>query len=148
MSRLGQLRDQLAADAVAGPLVGDGRIGEAIANDDRSRLERRADDTRDVVGAGGKHEQRFEHWRHALAENHFAKLLGEIGAAGFARDDDVRSLCAYGVGDELDVARLACAVDALQRDKPHRFFSWYLVTARLCSWTERENWLVPLPRDT
>ena len=95
-----------------------------------------------------EHEQRLDDRRHRLAKDGLAQPLGEIRAARLAGDDHVHALGAYGVGDELDVARLACAVDALQRDKPHRFFSWYLVTARLCSWTERENWLVPLPRDT
>ena len=149
MGGLGEARDELAAHALAGALIGDGGVGEAVADDEVASGERGLDDARHVVGARREHEQRLEDRRHRLGEDRLPQALGELRAAGLARHDDVRALRAHRVGDEFDVGRFAGAVDAFQRQELHRPpRSWYFVTARLCSSIERENWLVPSPRET
>jgi hypothetical protein len=60
-------------------------------------------------------------WVHRLLEDRLAQVLGEIGAAGLAGDD--RAPAGSGgdrVRDELQVGRLARAVDTLQGDESPR----------------------------
>src|SRR5258706_5117146 len=151
MGDLRQALDELGRDAVAGALIGDGGIGEAVADDPASRLQRRHDHLGYVVRARGEDEQRLDRGAERLLEHGLADALGEIGAAGLAGLYDVPSLGGDRVGDELEMRRFPGAVDAFQGDEPaslaHRL-SWYLVTARLCSPMLRENWLEPSPRET
>ena len=60
----GESVDQLRRHALPRALVGGGGIGEAVADHPAARLERRADDARDVVGARGEDQQRLDHRRH------------------------------------------------------------------------------------
>ena len=119
MGGRGEPRDELGAHAVARALVCRRGIGEAVADHVLAGGERGLDDPLDVIGARREHEERLEDRRHRLGEERLAQPLGEIGAAGLARHDHVRALRAHRIGDELDMARLAGAVDAFQREEFH-----------------------------
>ena len=59
-----------------------------------------------------------------------------------------------GIGQRLDMGGFAGTVDAFEADKyaplRHHWLPprWYWLTARLCSSSERLNWLLPSPRAT
>src|SRR5207302_8007125 len=150
--RSGEARDQLQGNALARALVGGGGIREAVADHPVARVQRRHDDADYMIGARGKQQQRLRERLHRLLQDRFAQLLGEIRAAWLARHDDMVSPRAERIRNELDVGRLARAVDSLQGDElaahAHRPPRWYLLTARLCSSTLREKWLEPSPRET
>ena len=151
VGRLCQAIDQITRHSLPCSLIRDRRIGEAVADDRAAGREGGLDDAGDMIGTAGEDEQGADDGLHALFQHGLSDLLGELGAAGLARDDDVATAGAERVGDELDVRRLAGAVDSFERHelaaRTHRL-SWYLVTARLCSAKLRENWLEPSPRET
>lgn len=75
-------------EAAAVALVGDRRIGKAIADDPLSRRQRRLDQTDDVIAAGGVEQQRLADGVPALAfafEQQAADRFRPLGAAGLAR---------------------------------------------------------------
>jgi hypothetical protein len=109
-----QQRDALAP---AEALVGERRVGEAVAQHDVAALERRRDHPRDVVAPRGEHEQRFAHAVHRAVQHELAQLLCEIGAAGLAGAHDAAAGGAQRLGGRRDVRRLAGAVDAFEGDE-------------------------------
>ena len=54
-----ELADQFGAEPAGRPLVGDGRVDEAVADDVPARLERRARSPVDQLGAGGAEQQQL-----------------------------------------------------------------------------------------
>src|SRR5216683_3037729 len=77
----------------------------------------RQDDAGYMIGARGEQQQRLGERLHWMLQDRFAQLLGEIRAAWLARHDYMVSPRAERIGDELDVSRLARAVDSLQGDE-------------------------------
>jgi hypothetical protein len=121
MGSAAQPLDELERYALAGALVGVGRVEESVAHHPASRLERGTDHLAHVVRARGEDKQRLGQGIHRLLQDRLAQLLGEVGAAGLARDDRAPARGAGDrVGDELQVRGLARAVDALQGDEPRR----------------------------
>src|SRR5581483_8217865 len=106
--------------AAAVALVRDGRIGEPIGHDDRSALERRHDESADVLravreveeelGLGGRSGRR-------LVEQHSPERATELGAARLARQDDVEAVAPERVREARGLRRLPGALDALDRDE-------------------------------
>ena len=54
-----KLADFIVAQSTRDRLIGTARIDKAITHNPGSRLERRPDPARDVIGAGGSEQQRF-----------------------------------------------------------------------------------------
>src|SRR5690606_9947682 len=86
-----------------------------------------------------------------------AQGLGELRAAGLAREHDFPARLAQALGVPLEMGALAGPVDALEADEPPPHFasprgalrlSWYSRTARLCASSVSANSLVPSPRET
>jgi hypothetical protein len=74
----------------AASLVGFGRIGEAIAEDDFAGVEGGLDDFGDGLGAVGEHEGHFCHGREAGGagvEDEGADAVAGDGAAGLAEEN-------------------------------------------------------------
>ena len=120
--------------AAAGALVGEGRIGEAVAQDDLAALERRRDDALDVVAPRREHEQRLGDAVHRLVQEQLAQRLRERRAARLAGADDALAARAQPLGERRDVGRLAGAVDAFEGDEAARhgaLLRWNRFTARL-----------------
>jgi hypothetical protein len=116
-----QALDELERHALAGALVGVGRVEEPVADHPGSRIEGGTDHLAHVVRACREDEQRLGHGVQRLLEDRPAQVLGEIGAAGLARHDRAPAGSGRdGVRDELQVRRLACAVDPLEGDEPPR----------------------------
>ena len=93
-----------SAHAVAGALVGVGRVGEAVADHPAARVERRRDDAaRRGRARAAKMSSVSAIGSMRLLEDRLAQLLGELGAAGLARDDRRArpDAAATRVGDEL-----------------------------------------------
>jgi hypothetical protein len=65
-------------------LVGERGIGEAVAQDDLPRRQRRSDHALDVVAARGERQQRLGHPVHRLAQQQLAQPLSERRAARLA----------------------------------------------------------------
>jgi hypothetical protein len=99
-----QQRDALAA---AEALVGERRVGEAVAQHDVAAAQRRRDHPRDVVAPGREHEQGFAHAVHRPVQNELAQRLGELGAAGSRVQTTLRP-----------AARSASAVGSMWVDLP------------------------------
>lgn len=81
----------LPVEAASGALVGERRIDEAIADDDRTRLDRGSQDAADMFGTVGRVEQGFGFWEDSTArrvQNQTPDFLAERGPPRLARDDD------------------------------------------------------------
>ncbi len=115
--RSGEPLDQLQGNALARALVGGGGIREAVTDHPVARVQRRQDDASYMIGARGEQQQRLGERLHRMLQDRFAQLLGEIRAAWLARHDDMVSPRAERIRNELDVRRLARAVDSLQGDE-------------------------------
>jgi hypothetical protein len=89
--------EQRPALAAAEALVGKGRVGEAVAEDDIAARERGRDHPGDVVAARREHEQGLAHAVHRAVQHELAQLLGELGAARLAGDDHAAAGGAQGV---------------------------------------------------
>ncbi|MCY1547638.1 hypothetical protein D9M68_837070 [compost metagenome] len=110
-------REHSRVEAASRALVGKGGVGEAIAQHDLAARQCRLDHLRDVVAAGREHQQRFGQRVHRLFEHQGAQRLGQRRAAGFARAHHGAALRLEAGFQRVEVARLARAVDAFQRQK-------------------------------
>ena len=107
--------DELERHALACALVGVGRVEEPVAHHPASRIERGNDHPAHVVRTRREDEQRLGHGVERLLEDRPAQVLGQFGAAGLAGDDRMPAGSGgHGIRDELQVRRLARAVDAFQ----------------------------------
>jgi hypothetical protein len=64
-----------------------------------------------------EHQQGLGERVHRVVQHQRAQLLGQFGAAGFARADDLGAALAQPLGQCVDVRGLAGAVDALEGDE-------------------------------
>jgi hypothetical protein len=115
-----QCIEQSAADSSAAALVGDSGVGEPIADDPTTRVQRGADHFVEMPSARSEHQERLDLGRQRsviAVQDPVAHALTELRAAGLARRDDVIAGPAYGVGRECDVRRLADAFDAFERNE-------------------------------
>jgi hypothetical protein len=99
-------------------LVGERRVGEAIAEHDPAAGERGPHDFSQVLGARGFVEEDLGPGVHLVVQDRRADALGDRGAAGFARDDHAISAgLAQGARHGLDQGGLAGALGAFERDE-------------------------------
>jgi hypothetical protein len=106
--------------AAAATLIREGRIGEAVAEDDLAARERRRDDALHMVSSGREDEQRLGDAVHRLLQHQPAQMLGENGAAGLAGAEHGVPARPKRLRKRLDVGRLARPVDALEGDEAAR----------------------------
>ena len=138
MHPLLELRQQRDIETPPGTLVGEGRVAEAVAEHGRAPSQSRLDQRHEVIAPRSEDEQRFGQRIHRVVQHVCAQLFGQRRAARLSRRHDFRPAGTEPLGKRGDVRRLACAVDALQRDEAtaaQGFFlpgRWYLSTARLC----------------
>jgi hypothetical protein len=119
-----QCKDAVAAEFAAGALVGFGRVGVAVAEDDGAGGERGLNDLGDGLGAVGEHEGELSQ-RCDAAERCFgfrvqkngADAVAESGAAWVAQGDDGAALRGQGFGEAPELGGLAGAIEALEGDK-------------------------------
>src|SRR5258706_15251051 len=143
--------DEIARQAAPAALVGVGRVTESVAHDPGAGRERGLDHVGHMLGARREHEERLGLGVHRAVPHQLADLLAGMRTAGLARERGGVAARAHQLAQELEVRRLAGAVDALERDElsaVHHLPSWYFATARLCSSSERVNSWVPSPRAT
>ena len=87
-----QLEHAVDAEPARDTLVGERGVEEAVADDVAPRLERRADDSLDQLGPGGREQRRLRPGRGLVAvEQQIANPLAERRASGLARRDDLAS---------------------------------------------------------
>ena len=135
-------------EAAAAALVGEGGVGEAVAQHGVAARQRRLDDVLEVVAPRRKDQQRLAQRVHGGMQHQFAQLFGQRRAAGFARHHHAVAALAQPIGQGFDVRALSRAVDAFESDetaahgRPPR---WNWFTARLCSARVSLKMLPPLP---
>jgi hypothetical protein len=98
-------------------LVGEGGVGEAVAEDVVAARQRGLDAAQDVVAARREDDQRLRDRVHAGAEQRRAQRLGERRSARLAGRDDAAAGRAQALRERLEVRRLAGAVDPLEGDE-------------------------------
>ena len=99
------------------PLVGEGGIGETVADDHLAARQRGLDHLDQVVTAGGKHHQGLGQRVHGIVQQQLAQLFRQRRATGLARQGHRAPGLAEGLGQRVDVRRLAGAVDAFKSDE-------------------------------
>ena len=111
--------DDGVGKAAARALIGDGRVGVAIREDDVARLERGADERAYVLRAVGGVEEKFGERVYLLlcVEHELADARAERRAAGLARRDDLAAAQAQLAGEHAQLCGLAAPVDALEGDE-------------------------------
>ena len=149
-----QRRQHLQVEPAAGALVGEGGVGETVAQHHLAAGQGRFDHLLQMVAPGGEDQQRLGQRVHRVLQHQGAEFFGQRRAARLPGDGDRPALRAERVGDAVDMRALARTVDALERNEDavrHRkgyFLRWYWSTARLCSSSDGLKWLVPSPRET
>lgn len=102
--------DAIEGDAAAVALIGDGGVGEAIADDDVPSIQGRADQFIDVLSAGGGEDQQFGGFVETkrlgpfgdrMVEGDRSSDFAEWGAARLAREDDAASCCLQPFGERV-----------------------------------------------
>ena len=116
-----ELADARGRHAVPSPLVGEGRVAEAIAHHPVAPRQCRTDHLREVLAARGEHQQRLAVVRHWLVEEQFAQRLAQRRAPGLARRHRAVSRGHDAVDHPGDVRALAGAVDAFDGDELRGF---------------------------
>ena len=114
--------DEAAVQASADLLVGLGRVGEAIAENEESARQRRTDDLEDVLAAVRFEEQPLRHGVElpvGLLHEHSAEDPPDSGAARLARAENRTPSPAEARGGELQLSGLPGALDPLERDERH-----------------------------
>ena len=112
-----QRRKNPGVEAAPRALVGEAGVGETVAQHGIAARQRRFDDLQQVVAPRREDQQRFGQRVHGIVENECPELFGQRGAAGFAGLQHGAPGAAQGLGQRLDVGRLAGAVDALEADE-------------------------------
>jgi hypothetical protein len=110
-------RQHRGVEAAPRALVGEGGVGEAVAQDDIAARERRLDHAHDMVAPRREHQQRLGQRIHRLAEDHRAQRFGDRRAAGLARAHDLPAAGLEQRFERIDVARFSGAVDAFERQE-------------------------------
>src|SRR5439155_2431365 len=72
-------------------LVGEGRIGEAVAENGVATRQGRRDDALEVVASRREHEQRLGHAIHRLMQEELPQLLRQRSPARLAGADDAHA---------------------------------------------------------
>jgi hypothetical protein len=98
-----QLREHFEVHTPARALVGEGGIGEAVAQHHGVARERGAYDLHEVVAARGKGQQRLGQRVHGLGEQQGAQLFRKRRAAGLARAHHLAPLRAKRLRERLEV---------------------------------------------
>src|SRR5438552_12326035 len=113
-----QLQHAPDAEAARDPLVGDGGVDVAVADDIVAAVERRADHLVDELRPRGGEERSLRPRAHAgPCEEQLADPLAERRPAGFPRRDDRAALPAQPFFEQLRLGGLPGAVDSLERDE-------------------------------
>ena len=138
-------------EAAAAALISKGGVGITVAEDHVAACKRGFDDLPQMVAARGEDQQRLGHRVHGLVQHELAQALGQRRPAGLARERDLASRIAEGLGQGVDVGGLAGPINAFKGNEKtghQRAPSWNLRTARLCSSSVALNSLLPSPRAT
>ena len=101
-------------------MVGNGGIGEAVAQDHGPALERRGYDLADQLRTGRLEDKQLGAIAYVgvrRIQHHAAQLLAHLGAAGLAKAHDLTAHSRKGVGQKADMGGLAGAIAALKRDE-------------------------------
>jgi hypothetical protein len=102
-------------------LIDPRRIGKAVADHRPSRGQRGADRAFQVIASRGGEQQDLGFGRPAVGrpiDQQMSDILGAGRPAGLARQDDIATGRAQGIGKVLRLARFAGAVDPLEGDEP------------------------------
>ena len=152
-----QNREQFKIEAAPTALVGEGGVGEAVAQHHIAPCQRRLDHGQQMVPPGRKHQQRLGERVHGLVQHQAAQGFGQRRATGFAGQCHRPALGSEGIGQPLDMGGFAGPVDAFKADEQarsggvvqsHHLPRWYWLTARLCSSSDGLKWLLPSPLAT
>ena len=115
-----EVPDLLQVDPTAEALIGDARVGEAVAEHGRTRLERRLDDVDHVLAARRGEEEQLDRGVHPLGlrvEQDRTHAVADRRAARLLRDDAVLSVTAEEFCEALKLRRLAAPLDSLDGKK-------------------------------
>jgi hypothetical protein len=112
-----QLRQHGPVEAAPRTLVGEGRVGEAVAQHGGAGGQRRLDALAQVIAPRREHQQAFRQRVHLIAQEKLAQLFGQWRATGLAGHQHVVALGADPARKRVDVRALARAVDAFEGDE-------------------------------
>ena len=112
-----QLSQHLPVKAPPTALVGEGRIGEPVAQDHITPRQCGFDDLNQVFTAGCEHQQRFGQRVHGFVQHQFAQFFRQRRAARLAGQHHGPARLAEQIGHAGDVRGLARAVDAFKTDE-------------------------------
>ena len=114
------IQHNLGSQPAAIALVGDGRIGEAVRQNDAAPGQRGKDQLVHILRAAGKHEQKFGGGCEFLVrgiEQNAADLLADAPAAGLRGFDYCLPVRAEAFGEHAHLGRFAAAVEAFEGDE-------------------------------
>ena len=115
-----ELEHLVHAESARETLVGEGRVDVAVGDDVLAGVKRRRDHPARKLGACGREEGRLGPGGHVDSLEHQPpELLAQRRAAGLAGGDDLASLAAEGVREQLRLRGLARPVQAFEGDE-HR----------------------------
>ena len=112
-----ELREYLPVKAAAPALVGEGGVGEAVAQHHLAPSQGWLNHLLEVVASRREHQEGFGQAVHRSVQRELAQLFGQGRAARFAGSCDRAASASEGVCQCLQVGGLAGAVDAFQADE-------------------------------
>ena|SRR6516165_7912291 len=115
-----QFEHWLRPELAASPLVGLGRVGEAVAQYNLALRQRRRDDLVNMLRPRSEHERHLRIWRQAgrcRMQDYIANLFASQRAAGLTRDHDRDAASAERFGQFFDLRAFAGAVEAFEGDE-------------------------------
>ena len=114
------LLDPFPVQSPAVTLISDGGIGEAVAKNGLSLLERGENDLGDMLGPCGRIEKILGRRLHAAVlrgEEDLADPISDCRSSGLPGQQEGKALFLQVGGQVADLGRLAAAFDAFKRDK-------------------------------
>src|SRR5829696_2615265 len=111
-----ELEHRVQAEPTRDPLVGERRVDVPVADDVRPTLPRWGDQALGELGAGRREQRRLGPAGHVRpVQEQLTDPLAELRAARLPGDDDLAPRLLQVPPEELDLRRLAGAVEALER---------------------------------
>jgi hypothetical protein len=112
--------DQLQVESAAAALVGDGRVGKAVAEHNGTPFESGANDFLDMLSSrGGIKEQLCPRFHGAVGgvEQDSSDSVGNVTSAGFPGQDNLTPLLAKPCREKTDLRCLSRSFDSFQSNK-------------------------------
>ena len=107
----------LAGKPLAAHLIGISSIGKAVRKHPAAGLQSRPNDPLNMIGAGGKEEERFSIRRHIVGKEHGADFFRQRRSARLTRVEDADALIGQMLEEAFRLRGLARTVNAFNRNE-------------------------------